>query len=240
MGFPDSPVELPNGKLVCEDHGLETCYQCCCDYTPLNEDYEHRQSIKECSVSSEDVPDIIFRMAESATNVLQGAAARSIAEVQASKYCEDCQLTWMTATLGSAEGEPYDDECPHHDSIGGTCAEQRKIIVYIDGACPGNGTQTAFGGLGVYFGPSSSYNLSAPLINSEAANSPTSQKAELQAAASALQIIRNDCMPARRQLLGRFLVGVLVTQSAGPQDLPSKSSSSPTPPTSSTASLRTC
>jgi ribonuclease HI len=81
MAFPDSPVELPNGKLVCEDHGLEICYQCCCDYTPLNEDHEHRQSIKECSVSSEDVSDIIFQMAESTTNVLQGAAARSVANV---------------------------------------------------------------------------------------------------------------------------------------------------------------
>lgn len=205
MGFPDSPVELPNGKLVCEDHGLEICHQCCCDYTPLNEDHEHRQSIRESSVSSEDVPDIIFQMAESATSVLQGAAARCFADAQASRYCEDCQVTWMTAALGSAAEEPFNEECPHHDFIGGTRAEQRKVFAHIDGACPGNGTQIAFGGVGVYFGPSSPYNISAPLINSKTVKPPTSQKAELQAAASALKIIRNDCMPARHQLFGRFL-----------------------------------
>jgi ribonuclease HI len=78
-------------------------------------------------------------------------------------------------------------------------------LIHIDGACPGNGTQTAFGGVGVYFGSSSSYNLNAPLIDSKTVKPLTSQKDELQAAASALKIIRNDCMPARHQLLKQFL-----------------------------------
>ena len=35
------------------------------------------------------------------------------------------------------------------------------IGVYIDGACPGNGTPAAKGGIGIYFGRNSPYNLSA-------------------------------------------------------------------------------
>ena len=35
--FPDSPIELRNGNLVCHDHYLEYCGTCCVDYTPENE-----------------------------------------------------------------------------------------------------------------------------------------------------------------------------------------------------------
>ncbi|KEQ93788.1 hypothetical protein AUEXF2481DRAFT_30869 [Aureobasidium subglaciale EXF-2481] len=37
MGLPDTPGELANGKLVCEDHGLQVCHDCLCDYTFMDD-----------------------------------------------------------------------------------------------------------------------------------------------------------------------------------------------------------
>jgi ribonuclease HI len=198
MGFPDSPVELPDGALVCEDHGLQICYQCCCDYTPLNDHLHQSERGGESFGPSEDYPDEILRMAEPTAKVLQGAAARSIANIQASKYCNDCHVTWMTTTPPGSE-ESWGAECPHHDSLDGEHVDKRTLIVHVDGACPGNGTENAVGGVCIYFGPSSPYNLSAPV--SKTARTSTSQQAELRAALYALKIIHDDCIPARRLLM---------------------------------------
>ncbi|CAD0082013.1 unnamed protein product [Aureobasidium vineae] len=191
MAFPDSPVELPN-ELVCEDHGRQICHQCRCDYTFMDEDSEQSSSIEESLVSSEDDLDEILQLAEPATKVLNGAAARFVADIQ---------LTWMTVGPGSAEAEEaWNEECPHHDSLGGDRAEQRKVLVHVDCACPGNGAQSAVGGIGIHFEPSSSFNVSA-VIEPYTARPPTSQQAELKAATRALEIIREKCIPARRKLL---------------------------------------
>jgi ribonuclease HI len=198
MGFPDSRVELPNGTLVCEDHGLQICYQCCCDYMPLNDHLHQSESGEESFGPGEDYPDKILRMAKPTAKVLQGGAARYIANIQASKYCNDSRITWMAATPPGSE-EAWDEACPHHDSLEGKHAEQRSVVVHVDGACPGNGTQNAVGGVGIYFGPSSPYNLSAPV--NKTTKPSTSQQAELHAALNALRIIHDDCIPARRILM---------------------------------------
>jgi ribonuclease HI len=59
------------------------------------------------------------------------------------------------------------------------------IGLYIDGACPGNGTPTAKGGIGVYFGQNSPYNISQPIVGPI----QTSQRAELHAFNAALRQI---------------------------------------------------
>jgi ribonuclease HI len=59
------------------------------------------------------------------------------------------------------------------------------IGLYIDGACPGNGTPSAKGGIGVYFGRDSPFNISETLLGPN----PTSQSAELLAAYAALRQI---------------------------------------------------
>ncbi|KAL4722232.1 hypothetical protein ACLX1H_011012 [Fusarium chlamydosporum] len=33
----DSPTELPNGRLVCGNHGLVVCGRCCVDYSFMDE-----------------------------------------------------------------------------------------------------------------------------------------------------------------------------------------------------------
>jgi ribonuclease HI len=202
MDLPNSRVELLDGKVVCKIHGLKVCYQRCCDSTVLEDSPNQSQSIEDTLLSSEAYPDEILQIAEPAAKVLQGTAARSVADVQASKYCEDCHITWTVPTAGSTEA--WDEECPHHDSLGGEHAEQRTLVVHVDGACPGNGTPSAIAGVGIYFGPSSLYNLSVPLV-SDTIKSPTSQKAELQAAITALRTIHDDCMPARRLLIEKVV-----------------------------------
>jgi ribonuclease HI len=59
------------------------------------------------------------------------------------------------------------------------------IGLYIDGACPGNGTPSAKGGVGVYFGPDSPYNISDNVLEPN----PTSQRAELLAVYAGLRQI---------------------------------------------------
>jgi len=53
-------------------------------------------------------------------------------------------------------------------------SSQTPIVVYVDGACQGNGTASARAGYGVYFGPNDPRNLSEPLVGVQ-----TNQRAEL-------------------------------------------------------------
>ncbi|KAK6007130.1 hypothetical protein QM012_006138 [Aureobasidium pullulans] len=205
MGFPDIPVELRDGKLVCEDHGLQICHQCCCDYTFRDEYSEQSSSTKEPSTCSDDDLDEYCRMAESAAPILEGTAARSDLSSQSSAYCEECGLTWLVAAPDLADEEDVWQDCPFHNSLERDGAGRRTLFVHIDGACPGNGTNSAVGGIGIYFGPSSPYNLSA-LFNRDIVQPPTSQQVELIAAIRALEIIREKCMPARRELVKKVIL----------------------------------
>jgi hypothetical protein len=63
------------------------------------------------------------------------------------------------------------------------------ILVFIDGACARNGTPSATGGYGVYWGPDSYYNVCKPL---KASQPQTSQRAELTAAIVALNQIERE------------------------------------------------
>ncbi|KAG9966569.1 ribonuclease H-like protein, partial [Aureobasidium melanogenum] len=179
MGFPDTPVELPDGRLS--------------------------SSIEEPSTCSDDDQGEHCQMAGLAVPILEGAAARSNLSSQASAYCEKCELTWMVAAPGFADQEDVFQDCPFHDSLKADCAERRTPFVHVDGACPGNGTKSAVGGIGIYFGPSSPYNLSA-LVTRKISQPPTSQQAELTAATRALEIIREKCMPTRRQLVETYIL----------------------------------
>jgi ribonuclease HI len=62
-----------------------------------------------------------------------------------------------------------------------------------------SGTWNAVGGVGIYFGPSSPYNLGAPV--NKTTRPSTSQQSELHAALHALKINHDDCIPARRLLM---------------------------------------
>lgn len=65
-------------------------------------------------------------------------------------------------------------------------ADERPYVVFIDGACPGNGYSHAKGGYGIYFGSRSHFNVSNPL---KPHVPQTSQRAELTACLVALNQI---------------------------------------------------
>lgn len=62
------------------------------------------------------------------------------------------------------------------------------LVVYIDGAAPGNGTANCRAGIGIYFGPNHPANVSERMLQLPATN----QRAEVYAAIRALQIIPQD------------------------------------------------
>lgn len=61
--------------------------------------------------------------------------------------------------------------------------DHSTVVISVDGACSGNGTPSARGGWGVYFGPDSPYNMSYALFGKIR---QTSQRAEITAAAMGL------------------------------------------------------
>jgi hypothetical protein len=44
---PDSPVELPNGRLVCKRHGLVRCGICTVDYSFMDEILGDEESLAD-------------------------------------------------------------------------------------------------------------------------------------------------------------------------------------------------
>jgi ribonuclease HI len=66
---------------------------------------------------------------------------------------------------------------------------ESSVLVFTDGACPNNVRPDAAGGIGIYFGPNSLHNISQRLPGSEI---PTNQRAEIQAAVTALKILKKE------------------------------------------------
>jgi hypothetical protein len=107
-------------------------------------------------------------------------------------HCTICQLTWLVGERGKAAARNHPSHHSYSHEYSGT---SRSLLVFTDGACSGNGTRDARGGIGCFFGPSSKFNIGERLPGPQI---PTSQKAELTAAARALEIARLQILPARR------------------------------------------
>ncbi|KAJ7763091.1 ribonuclease H-like domain-containing protein [Mycena olivaceomarginata] len=60
--------------------------------------------------------------------------------------------------------------------------DTRTVLISVDGACSGNGTPSARAGVGIFFGPNSSHNVSEAISGTQ-----TSQRAEILAAIKALR-----------------------------------------------------
>jgi ribonuclease HI len=71
-------------------------------------------------------------------------------------------------------------------------SKEVPIQVYTDGACVGNGTAGARGGIGVWFGPDSPHNVSRPI----AGPLHTNNVAELQAIEAAIHVLETLHVPA--------------------------------------------
>ncbi|KAF5356940.1 hypothetical protein D9756_006614 [Leucocoprinus leucothites] len=72
-------------------------------------------------------------------------------------------------------------ECCHYCSVGD------NLTIFVDGACPGNGTPKARAGMGVYFYEDCPMNISTPLLEGPFTN----QRAELCPAIAALETVQD-------------------------------------------------
>ncbi|KAG4435370.1 hypothetical protein IFR05_009156 [Cadophora sp. M221] len=110
-------------------------------------------------------------------------------------YCTGCQLTWLVGEKGEEAAKSHPSHYSYSHSYAGT---SRSLLVFTDGACSGNGAPGARGGLGAFFGIGSKYNLAERLAIS---GNPTSQKAELEAVARAMETVRTTILPDRRGIV---------------------------------------
>lgn len=76
-----------------------------------------------------------------------------------------------------------------HPRTGSIELDIPTVVVSIDGACRGNGTPSARGAWGVYFGPQSPHNANGLL---DPSYPQTSSRAEIEALLQALNIIQRD------------------------------------------------
>ena len=71
----------------------------------------------------------------------------------------------------TSQSQPQDVSSSSENSLSSS-----KLIVYTDGACPGNGGANPIAGIGVFFGPNDPRNISRPLEGPK----QTNQRAEMQ------------------------------------------------------------
>lgn len=217
---PQQSVYTPsNGNSVCYDHHLRRCDRCRLDFS-LEDSYQNEPGyygFDEHGEEEENSHD------QDRVDILEGSRARFTPQWDAdilgfanapqipwnhnnppkalalsnlqTHYCSTCQLTWLVGEQGEAAAQqhPSHPTCFHVKV--GTC---RSLLVFTDGACSNNGYQVAQAGLGVFFGPGSRFNLSERVTMSDVS---TNQKAELEAAARALEVVRETVIPHRRRII---------------------------------------
>ena len=71
----------------------------------------------------------------------------------------------------------------------------KKIHVYTDGSCYGNGAKESYGGIGIFFGQNDPRNIGAPYMDN-----PTNNRAELAAIVKTLKILSKE-IKARRPII---------------------------------------
>lgn len=106
--------------------------------------------------------------------------------------CATCGLTWLIGEVGEAAAKGHPSHHTYSHEYAGT---SRSLMVFVDGACSSNGATNVKGGIGVYFGSASKYNVSEAFTLQGTA---TSLRAELHAAARALELVRQEVMPQRK------------------------------------------
>ncbi|KAJ3557598.1 hypothetical protein NP233_g11700 [Leucocoprinus birnbaumii] len=104
--------------------------------------------------------------------------------IQSSQYNETPSRLYTP--VPNCAGETSADVLVRHCKECKLCSVYDNLVVFVDGACPGNGTADARAGLGVFFHSDSPLNFSAPLPEGP----HTNQRAEICAAIIALEIVK--------------------------------------------------
>lgn len=178
MSFrPDSPVELPDGRLVCGPHRLIVCPICTVDYSFMeeNEDFEDEYASDEATTS-----DSFFGTPRVGTG-------RVIPTKFHSATTSDTPQSLFPPGISSRAIPPV------HRFIHPT--NPRQFLIYTDGACLDNGSVNPRAGCSFVFRPSTQQPqglgyVRFPLENegpTGEVHSQTSNRAELRAVIAALR-----------------------------------------------------
>ncbi|KAF2239148.1 hypothetical protein EV356DRAFT_572621 [Viridothelium virens] len=136
--------------------------------------------------------DQVFGSEKNMRNSNRGTTLAVLAKERPKLHrCNICELTWLNGKGGEDAAAKHPSHEMSSEVLRGT---SRSLVVFTDGACPGNGTVDAKAGIGVYFGENSRYSVSEALSGLDP---PTSQKAEILAVVRAFEIIRECVLPAR-------------------------------------------
>ncbi|PVH83715.1 hypothetical protein DL98DRAFT_585181 [Cadophora sp. DSE1049] len=154
MSLPQSPKKLfdfnPNGQLVCLAHHRRICDDCGVDC----EKQEFSGGEDTGFRSYAPISDKSDRGA-----VLRGEFARFHPEIDPQiigPANTAIPLTWLVGTAGEAAAR---DHPSHHSTYDPAYGPGRSLYVSTDTYCTGSGQRRARGGMGVFFGPGSKFNI---------------------------------------------------------------------------------
>ncbi|KAB8256294.1 ribonuclease H-like domain-containing protein [Aspergillus pseudonomiae] len=193
MSFrPDSPVELPNGRLVCGSHHLVVCPICIVDYSFMEEVLEEDQDSRDENISDKETPfdeESTFDKKTAFDNMtrLRVGTGRVIPTKFHPDNTRDTPQSLFPSGV-SYNSSPAVCRFIHRNNA-------KQLLIYTDGACLDNGGANPRAGCSFVFKSSTiqpeyhSY-VRFPLENSGPigeAHPQTSNRAELRAVIAALR-----------------------------------------------------
>lgn len=151
MAFrPDSPIDLPGGRLGCGAHGLEYCPRCCVDYTFMDEVRSDYDEASDSELSEEGDPSRAIRSNGGViTRVQMNAPPRiGTGRVLFEKFTppnptDSPPLLFLPS---------FGNELPVGRFVNRT--DPTQLLIYTDGACLDNGGENPRGGCAFQFKPS--------------------------------------------------------------------------------------
>ncbi|KAI1028236.1 hypothetical protein LB503_002053 [Fusarium chuoi] len=188
---PDSPVELPDGRLVCGNHGLVVCGRCCVDYSFMD-DVLDDDSIEGRVRRPEEYEDDLDRAGsldiERLDPIRRMEISRGSGSVLPTVFVPPPSATPQSlfpAGVGRKAHPPVTRFIRADDP--------ESLLIYTDGACLGNGQVEPKGGWAFVFGPRESNTTAS--VNERLENqgplgdyaNQTSNRAELRAIIGALR-----------------------------------------------------
>ncbi|KAE8132728.1 ribonuclease H-like domain-containing protein [Aspergillus pseudotamarii] len=177
---PDSPIELPDGRLVCGSHHLVVCPFCTVDYSFMDEILAENQESQDENVSDEETTfgDM--------TRLRVGTGRVIPTRFHPQNTTDTPQSLFPPGT--STNASPHVRRFIHRTNA-------NQFLIYTDGACLDNGRANPRAGCSFVFKPSTTQSRDAgyvrfPLENqgpTGEAHQQTSNRAELRAVIAALR-----------------------------------------------------
>ncbi|KAE8341835.1 hypothetical protein BDV24DRAFT_163058 [Aspergillus arachidicola] len=172
---PDSPIELPNGRLVCGSHHLVVCPFCTVDYSFMEEILDEDQDSQDEDMSDEE------RTFDDMTRLRVGTGRVIPTKFHPQNTRDTPQSLFPPGIITSAS--PHVSRFIHRTN-------PKQFLIYTDGACLDNGGANPKAGCGIIFKPDDAGYLRFPLENegpTGEAHPQTSNRAELRAVIAALR-----------------------------------------------------